>query len=431
MPRALGLALLMLCLTVASAAGTTAWGQSSPAGEVPTASWDVEILTLGGEARTAFADQSIDVSTAVGTQQSEARSRLDREALAVEFEGTEGEQARRELLFEAATEVEIEISELRTEQRELRTSYVSGDVSTATFVRRQVTIDARAEQLRFDLEAIRGFADEVPRVTMNSRIASLLASLTGLDGPVTTRAESAINGEEPPVRLYVATSTNGTTLSTIDGIEYVRQGFRSDFWTPDSSSGIPLDDVENLAGELYPVAFNPPQVSSRGIANVPPDRVVDTGIYRINIVHQQGEIVAYLDGDTRQVFYETQRQPLDQIEPGSAATAVQNDTRLVVNQTFEGGPLRVSVADNRTGEPASVDVSVGEVPLETGSDGVVWTLMPAQTTRVTAVTERGNVSLLVGPVQPPRGNTTATMADLGLRKTANSADTTLERSGRP
>lgn len=420
MRRDLGLVLLLLLWAiVAPVAGTTL--HSSPGGSQPSPARSVEILELEGDTRTTITRQSIDVSTAVASQAASARTRLDRHALEVEFERTEGEQPRRELLFEAATAVEIDVSELRVEQRALRARYVAGELSTETFLRRQTVIRTRAEQLRLDLDAIRALADEVPRLSMDSRLASLRAALTGLDGPVAARTQSAVSGEAPPVRLSVAVSTNGTTLSMIDDGEYVRESFRSDLWTPDTSSGIPLDDVEVLAGELYTVAFNPPQVSSRGIANVGTDRAVDTGIYRIDIVYQQGQVVAYLDGDTERVFYEIQRQPLDQIASEPALTTAANDTRLAVNRTFRGGPLRVSVVDNRTGDPEDAEVHVGDVQLGTGSDGVAWTLMPAEPVRVTAVTDRGNVSLLVPPIESTAGAETPSTADAGRLETATVA----------
>lgn len=391
MPRPLLVALLVVCAFAATPAPAVPSLQPSHAGDgPPDVTADVAVLGLDGPARTNVTSPSLDVATAVATQREVARAELSRHSLDAAFERADGEQPRRELLLEAATEVEISISALRSTQRDLRGRYVAGDVTTETFLRRQAVHEARAEQLHLNLETILTLAEEVPRLSMRSRVRSLDAGLTGFEGPVTTRAVDSVTGEADPTRLYVSSSANGTALSMFSDDEYVRQGFRSDNWVPDSTTGLGLDAIETRAGELYPIAFNSSQTTSRGI------QIVGAGIYRIEIGYEQGSIVAYLDGDTRDVFYEVQRQPTELIEPRPAVTTVDNGTRLTVNRTFAGGPLRVAVVDARTGDPVEATVSVDGSTVTTGADGVVWTLMPGEEARVTATTASGRTSATVG-----------------------------------
>ena len=385
--------LVVVCALLAAAATTPLPARSADVGP-PAAAADVEILALDAPARMNVTGQSMDVASAVAMQRERARAELDRGALAVDFERAADEQARRELLFEAATEVEISTSELRGDERDLWASYVEGEIGTGTFLAREAVVRVRAAELREDLSEIRSFADEVPRLSMRSRLQSLEASLTGFDGPVTARATESITGETEPTRLYVSASANGTGFSTIDDDEYVREGFRSDNWVADSSANVGLDEVEARAEVIYPTAFNSSQTTSRGIG------IVSTGIYRIEVGYAQGTIVAYMDGDTRDVFYEVQRRPLRLIQPGAPVTTVENGTRLTVNRTFAGGPLRVEVLDNRTGDPAEATVRVDDLEEETDRGGVVWTLMPAGETRITARTDAGTTTVVVAPTPP-------------------------------
>lgn len=398
MLRSLLVALLVVCaFAAAPASSAPAVQQPRAVGAPSDLAAQVTILGLDGPVRTNVTTPSIDVATAVAAQRAVARSELSVRSIEVAFERAADEQSRRELLLEAATDVEIATSSLRSDQRNLRESYVSGDVSTATFLRREAVHEVRARQLLRELETIRSLAEPVPRLSMRSRVRSLEAGLTGFDGPLTTRATDSITGGGPSSELYVSSSANGTAFAAVSDTEYVRQGFRSDRWVPDSTTGLTLDAIETRAGEIYPVAFNSSQTTSRGI------QVVGAGIYRVEIGYEGGSIVAYLDGDTRDVFYEVHRQPLDLVEAGPAVEATDNGTRLTVNRTFRGGPLRVAVVDSSTGEPVEATVTVGGSTVTTGQDGVAWTVMPADQAQVTATTASGRTSLVVGARAPAAG----------------------------
>lgn len=395
MVRTAALVLVALCTLAVSAPASPLPPQPTAQDvEQATTAQDVTVLDLDEPARTNLTSKSLDVSTAVAFQRERADAELRRRSLAVAFDRTADEQERREFLLGAATDVEISISALRSAERDLWASYLAGEMTTTTFLSRLVVLTARSAQLSQDIEELRTLADEVPRFSMNSRLQSMEASLTGFDGPVRTRVGESIVGAEPPVRLYASASANGTAFSILDGSEYVREGFRADNWAPDSSNNIGLDEVEVRAGEIYPTAFNSSQTRSRGIG------IVTTGIYRIEVSYEQGTIVAYLDGNTRDVFYEVQRRDLDQLRAGPPVTTVENGTRLTVNQTFAGGPLRISAVDAVTGEPADATVEVAGVERQTGPTGVVWVLMPPDEARVTATTSQGTTTLEVDTLSP-------------------------------
>ena len=396
MVRAVPVALLVACLLVGMATGSAAPPPPSHADQLDddgrTAA--LEMLGLDSPSRSDVTTQGVDVSTAMAIQRQAARSELDRRALEIAFERTEEEQERRELLFEAATDVEIAISGLRADKRALRSDYVNGTVGTDTYLQGRAEAVARNEQLRTDLELIQRYADRVPQLSMRSRLDALRVALTGADGPVSDRLVATTVGEAPQIRAYVEVSDDGRVLSLISDDQYVREAYRSDLWTPDTTSGVSFDDAVARTNELYPVAFNSSRNIGRGVGEH------GAGTFEISMEVREGDIVTYLDGDTRNVFFETQRFALGSIEPGPSVTASDNGTRLVVNRTYDGGPLRIATFDNATGAPADLTAVVAGTGYRTGPDGVVWVLDPAGTTEVVAVGEAGNASVSVLPLRP-------------------------------
>jgi|GEM_PF-5852494 len=394
-------ALLAALLVTLSLVGTASAGPASPQDPVAPqvdngGTADVEMLGLTGTTRADVATQGLDVSTALAAERSATAAELDRRALRITFERTAGDQAQRELLFEAATDVEIAISELGAERRTVRQGYVNDTTDTERYVRTQALMGVRADHLREDLAVIETLAGDVSGLSMRSRVESLRVVMTGSAGPVTDRVRGAVRGASAPATVYVSASADGRVLSTVTSGQYVREASRTDLWTPDSTGNIGIDQAAERMAELYPVAFgfNSSRNQGRGIATH------GAGTYEITIQIQEGTIVAYLDADTGNVFHEVQRFDLAAIQPGDPVVAADNGTRLVVNRTHDGGPLRIATYDNATDATLDARVLVGETWYRTGSDGTVWAVAPAGATRITAVAESGNVSTTVNPYRP-------------------------------
>ena len=401
MARAALLALLVACAFVGTAAGGSPPTQTAPPPQIDDGNGaDVAMLGLDGTTRSEVLTQGVDVSTAVATQRETASSAIDRRAMQLAFDRAEDDQARRELLFEAATDVEIAISALRSQQRGIRSDFVNGTIGSHEYARSRAVANARADELRSDLTVIRELAGRVPQFSMRSRLGTLEATLITFSGPVSDHVQSTIDGRTDGTRVYVAVSPNGSSLSVIEDGQYLRETARSDLWTPDTAVLIGFDEVISRVAEVYP-AFNTSRASG-GISTLGPEGtdLAPAGLYRINIQYQDRTTAAYLDGDTRNVFYEVQRVRLASMQPGPAVSEVENGTRLAVNRTFDGGPLRIAVADNATGTPADVPVLVDDDRYQPGSDGVVWALAPEGRAEVVALGPTGNVSVTVVPVRP-------------------------------
>lgn len=389
MGRAVILALLLALALPMGAAG-------APAGGTPAAAdaADVSVLTLNGTARSSFATASMDVATAMAVQHDDAATRLDSYALDERFEATPTTEARKTLLFEAATDVEIRIAALSDEERALRAGYADRDIDTATFVRRLARVHARAGQLRASLGRIQDNADEIPQFTLRRRVRLLDAALYGFEGPVRQRALAAMRGGEPPIQLYVGVSAQGAALSTVGDGRFVREAYRADNRDPETVGSISVGRADEIARQLYPDSYNSTNSIRTGI------RSLSGGLYRIDIELREGLVTAYLDGATGSVFFEVQERRLDLIGPRPSAVGVANGTRLAVNRSYPGGPLRVSVADSDTGAPLQLPVEVDGARFRTSPDGVAWTVAPAGPFEVTAVGPAGNVTVSVRPLAP-------------------------------
>lgn len=356
---------------------------------------EVAILWLRDRRRTGFTTESTDVATALSVQRGRALSRLERYTLASRFEATDSVDARKTLLFEAATDVEIRIEALREDERSLRAEYANRSMPTSTFVTRLARLDARADVLRTRLETVRVLADDIPQFSMEGRLQQLEAELFGLEGPVRDRVMAAMIGAGGPVRIYVGVSDAGVVLSTLDSGRFVREAYRGDNLDTQNLGGTSFGEAVDITESLYaPFAYN----QSLTVRNelVGPEG----GIYLFTMELRSGLVTAYLDGSTARVFFEIQERRVAQLDPPEGATGTANGTRLVANRSYAGGPMRLVVTDAETGAPIDATVHLGEHVVATGDDGVVWTLAPPEPVDVTAVGPTGNVTISVRPLLP-------------------------------
>lgn len=355
---------------------------------------EVPILSVDG-GRTDFGSASADVGTVLAVQRRQATGRLDRYPLEERFEDTSTEEAKQTLLFEEATDVEIRLASLRTDERQLRADYANRTIDTGTYLARLAVIDARAAILRNRMAAIRGHADEIPQFSMEGRLQLLEATLYGLEGPVRDRTYAALAGEATAIRVYARGSPEGLVLSTIEGDRFVREAYHGMNRDTDTIGSTSFDGAIDLFATSYaPFAFNETLTLSTNFGGP------IAGVYVLTFEFQSGSVTTYLDGSTQSVFFEIQERQIDQLELPAAATGEANGTHLVVNRSYPGGPMRLVVIDADTEEPVNATIHLANTALVTGADGVVWTLAPPAPTEVTAVRPAGNVTISVRPLAP-------------------------------
>jgi len=332
------------------------------------------VLTLPATAVDArnVTSVTVDAAGATGLGSDAVTARVEQNALESRLAVAEGE-ARRELLRDAVDRLRNETTTLERRQAGAIGSYNNGETTTREFVATLARVDRAATLLERRAVSLRN----VSRTTFSSgsavtdNISRVRSSLRRFQGPVRDRIRDAVAGGDGGVRVFVATTEQGVALSTIDNATYVREVYRGFLWQ-NGGSGLTGAEVSTAVAGAYPEIW---ETRNRTSGTGSSDAFV------LTVSHPGGELDAHVRGENRRVFREVQRLPLATYPPGPAVDRSLNGLVIRVNRTYPGGPLRVNVTDQRTGEPVNTSVSIspnsdpGPVTVgSTGDDGVLWTL---------------------------------------------------------
>lgn len=353
----------------------------------------VPMLEIDGPAQSGHASPTFDLSAAVSNQHDAATARLEDYAFEERIARAD-DDARSDVLERELARIERRVEALVTAERSLRESFEERQIDADEYLRGIARIHARAVLLQERIQVVSAHAEDGE---IRARATDVEATLVGVHGPVRSDASAAILGSGPSARIQVAVSSNATVLSTIRDGAHVREAYRADRRTTDVTGTIPADELfahvlPDLVSNVY--RLEPQSTNIRGVGR---------GLYLAVIEAPRTStyltLTSYIDGDTRQIFSEVQQRDLDRLPPRNAVWNASNGTRLVVNRSFSGGPLRIATLDNETGQPIRTTVVVDGERFHTGSDGVLWTLTPrAFRFPVTAVRPGGNVTLDVRSV---------------------------------
>lgn len=341
---------------------------------------------LAGDARAAVTTQGVDVGAALEISRTTGDETLAEYTLAERLRRTTDDVA---VLEEGIDELANDVDATRERRSQLRRAYLAGEIDAAEFASGLARQQARTDRQRGRLAWLQSRLDTRLAPGLRSRADRLERELLGLEDPVQRETLAALRGSREEVRVYVAGSANGTVLATVGEDAHLRSVFRADLRRFDPATfGLPA--AASRAEELYPLAFGGDLGSNTAIRG----RV--GGAYFIESDLPFGTVAAFLDGHTRTVFAEVQRRSLADVRQPETATKRANDTQVIVNKTYPGGPLRIATLDNRTGEPANSTVLVGDSTLQTGPDGVVWTVAPpGKTMRIRVLRDTRRVSMIV------------------------------------
>lgn len=392
------LIVVILLLSAPAAAGSgpvtapTDSRDAGPAALNQLGNTQTNLLLLESDRRSRFASPSIDVAMSTAIQRERTGATLDRYTLETALERAETSDQRSSILLTAARQARDRLVQLREREAALRTAFHNGSIDAESYARELAMTRTRAAALQTQVTAIRA-ASQGDDTTVRSLVEMVESRVIEYQGPVRDRTLAAVQGETVPVGLYVSVSPNGSVLSMIDDGRYVREAYRSDRQSA-TTVQIPFETVVSRMQTTYPTALN--QSTGWGISYLS-----GGGVYRLDFEPGGTSLTAYLHGDTQEVYYEIREENLDDTGSSLTASVVGNDTRLVVNRSYRGGPLRIATVDNSTGEPVEATVFVEDVRRETGPDGVVWTLTPDSLQfSVTAVRPSGNVTVLVRAIEP-------------------------------
>lgn len=338
----------------------------------------------GEVAQSNYTSTGIDVGTAVETGSTGLHHRHEGMAFEEQFGSLSSDEERSRLMHARLSAIEQRESELDTRQDVAMRQYATGEISALEFIRIRLLVNAEATQLRSTLERVAAAPDAVPGYSpsreLSTRIRTLEGELVTLQGPVGGQLSEDISSNDGRNVVYLQGSADAYMLATIQGDQYVRETRLDDERDPTQPDQFlqaaqsdtetnRFDAADDRASELYTWLYERQRPSFTYYGT--------SGVYELTAGHSNGELTAYIDGGTTNVFYEEQTRSLGDVQTTDTVTATNGTLRVTVQRSTETGPLLVTASDSDT--DATVDGTVaidGQRVGETGSDGALWTVEP-------------------------------------------------------
>ncbi|KTG29620.1 DUF7094 domain-containing protein [Haloferax profundi] len=316
---------------------------------------------------------------------------------------------RSQLILGELNRVEQRAIALQSDQQSAITQYNADELTARELLVEFARIDAEARDLDERRIALRELAAETPDFSIDSgRLAALERELDTFTGPVRAHTAEVLTGKADPTRFSVRTSQSGVVLSTVADDTYVREAYRGDLRDRDESGVSPTEALETVS-ENYPEVWE-----SRATQNGA-DVVGAGNSYLVRINHDRGQLYAYVDSGSKNVFKESQTRPLDTLSRGVPESEIKDGINLTVYRTYPGGPLRIQLNESATGDPINANVTIGvEASREstllgrTGLDGAIWTVSPSSPYTITVIRGNAAVVLTVSPTPIPELATNST-----------------------
>lgn len=329
-------------------------------------------LDPGEETRSERTEYGDDLGTALMSADDELRVDYEQETLVRSgFEDASSQE--REAMVRAGYErLQERTDVLEDRERAAVREHAAGDRSTTKLLQTFSRNYHESGVIASALDELVGYANRVPEYSLSIRDDKSVLEMhrTDVRSQLDTTPDRFGNERK---HLTVRTAETGYSLSVLDR-NYVREATRFD----NRNASLPnqfddITDAHGTAQELYPWVFGADHETHS--SDAVERRTVQ--LYRIQAIHDQGQLTAYLDGGTSSVHREIQTLDYEQLPTISSDRWTDGGLELSINQTAANGPAEVSVADAETGEPVSAAVSIdGESVGETGSDGSLWLLPP-------------------------------------------------------
>ncbi|PHQ38315.1 hypothetical protein DJ69_12175 [Halorubrum persicum] len=372
---------------VGSAATGVLAGGDGDRGRPQVASENLTFRTLStpsdSETRFGSGSRGANLGSSVGFAVDETDAAMETAAVVQRVEAAETTPERQRRILAAINRVERDEVTLNSRQAEAFSAHAAGELSDRELLDELVRIAATAREYDARLEALDALAEETDGFSSPTRLDELQVALQVYEGPVRDYALSAARGEVAATELYIESSNQSVVLAAIIDGEYVREVFRLDRW--DRGGGaIGNDEAIEVTSTAYPETASLREPDAFGAGSV----------QRITIPHDFGVLRTFVSGGTSQVFVEHQRLALDAFPDTELVSETGDGFNVTVDRSYAGGPVTVTVRDEETGEPVSdvtVTKSVGGGDSQTigttNADGVVRTLSPPESYRVTVVDE--------------------------------------------
>ncbi|WP_096393845.1 hypothetical protein [Halorubrum trapanicum] len=373
---------------------STATGQTTP--QIDTANLTLRTLSTppGAATRVSEYTRGPDLGSSLGFATADADAAFETAAVVDRIERAEGGVERQQQILAEINRVERAEVALNSQQANAFSAHASGELSDRELVDELVRVAATAREYDERLDAIDELAEATDDFSSPGRLDELQVALQVYEGPVRDHALAIARGQTGPSDIYVQSSQGAVVLATVVDGEYVREVFRTDRWDRGGS------DITNDAAIEMTEAAYPETAALRE-----PDAFGAGSVHRITIPHEFGTLRTFVSGGTEQVFVEHQWIDLSAFPDSEPVSETGDGFNVTVERTYPGGPVTVTVRDEETGEPipgVTVTKSVGDGDSQaigtTNDAGVVRTLSPAETYRITVVDEPRVVVL--GDIEP-------------------------------
>ncbi|WP_416838455.1 hypothetical protein [Haloferax sp. DFSO52] len=386
---------------------------ATPAQLEPSSNDTIRTLDIEDESlvRSRVETEYVDLGPSLDFASLRAVGQIQTRASVERIESVDDVSSRSQLILGELNTVEQRAIALQSAQQSVITQFNAGELSARELLVELARIDTEARDLETRRVALRELAQETPDFSVDSgRLAALERELDTFTGPVRSHAADVISGKAEPTRFSARTSQSGVVLSAVADDTYIREVYRSDLRDRDRSGLSPTVALDTVA-ENYPEVW-----ASRATQNGA-DVVGAGNSYLVRINHDRGQLYAYVDSGSRQVFKESQIRPLESVSNGTPATEVKDGLELTVYRTYPGGPLRIQLNESASGDPIDANVTIGvEANQEstflgrTGPDGTIWTVSPSSTYSITVIRGNAAVVLTTAPTAVPAlaTNTTET-----------------------
>ncbi|MEZ3163741.1 hypothetical protein ABNG03_04260 [Halorubrum sp. RMP-47] len=354
---------------------------------------------IGAETRVSTYRRGPDIGSALGFATADADAAFKTAAVVDRIErAAPGVERQQQILAEINRVERAEVA-LSSRQTNAFSAHASGEITDRELVDELVRVAATAREYDDRLDEIDALAESTDGFSSPGRLDELQVALQVYEGPVRDQALVTARGQSAANNVHVESTSEAVVLATVVDGQYVREVFRTDRW--DRGGG----DISNDAAIEVTKASYPETAALRE-----PDAFGAGAVQRITIPHELGTLRTFVSGGTEQVFVEHQRIDLAAFPDSEPVTATGDGFNVTVERTYPGGPVTVTVRSEETGEPLSnvtVTKSVGGGDSRaigaTDENGVVRTLSPADTYRITVVDEP-RVLVLDGiePLTTPR-----------------------------
>jgi len=409
-PSALLVALLFVTATalpVAGVAPAPAHSQTADTSPLRVERVDntTNQLTIpDGQVRAStYEDASVDVATAVQTGSNRLHQRKDTLAFEARFRQLDTDAQRAALVGETLADVQRRQAALDERQDAAIRRFANGQLTAKQFLQVRLLVHAEATELLETLDSVDSAPDTVPSYSLNPALSTRLRNVEGelqtLSGPVAQRLAAAAVGSESVDSIYVEASTDSYVLTTVADDRYVRETRLDDERAPSAPDQF-LQSAQNTDGadrfnvaderasELYTWLYERQRPSFTYYGT--------TGIYELTANHPNGQLTAYLDGGTTNVFYEEQFRDLSGVQTTDTVTRIDGTLRVTIQRSTRSGPMLVAVTDEASGNAVGATIAIDGQPVgATGADGALWTVEPegAYAMNVTADTTNTTVTV--------------------------------------